>query len=59
MYAYRSPERYYTPSMMATRGIDEMYVYGGASYNAVPTPSGSFVARVDLVRSKSSGVLIS
>ena len=45
--------------MMATRGIDEMYVYGGASYNAVPTPSGSFVARVDLVRSKSSGVLIS
>jgi hypothetical protein len=47
VYAYRSPERYYTPSMMATRGINEMYVYGGASYNAVPTPSGSFVARVE------------
>lgn len=33
--------------MMATRGINEMYVYGGALYNAVPPPSGSFVARVE------------
>lgn len=34
-------------SMMATRGIDEMYVYGGALANAVPPPSTSFVARVE------------
>jgi len=45
VYAYQSPDIYYTPFMIATRGINEMYVYGGASYNAVPTPSGSFVAR--------------
>ena len=47
VYAYRSPERYYTPSMMATRGINEMYVYGGASANAVPEPTNTYVARVE------------
>ena len=44
VYAYRSPETYYTPSMMATRGVSEMDVYGGASANAVPTPISTCVA---------------
>ena len=47
VYAYRSPERYYTPSMMATRGVNEMYVYGGALANAVPPPTATFVAKVE------------
>ena len=47
VYAYKSPDIYYTPSMMVTGGINEMYVYGGASYNAVPIPSGSFVSKIE------------
>jgi hypothetical protein len=47
VYAYQSPDCYYTPSMMATRGMNEIYVYGGALGNAVPLPSGAFVARVE------------
>ena len=49
VYAYKSPDtiRYYTPSMMTTRGTNEMYIYGGALYNAVPPPSGSYVARIE------------
>ncbi len=46
VYAYRSPDIYYSGSMIATRGMNEMYVYGGAS-GANPTPSGAYVSRVE------------
>lgn len=46
VYAYQSPDRYYMTSMIATRGMNEMYAYGGAA-GAVPLPSASFVARVE------------
>lgn len=32
---------------MATRGINEMYVYGGALANTVSPPTTTFVARVE------------
>jgi len=46
VYAYKSPDNYYSGSMIATRGMNEMYVYGGAS-GANPTPAGSYVSRVE------------
>ncbi|BCW71527.1 hypothetical protein NicSoilB8_25710 [Arthrobacter sp. NicSoilB8] len=47
VYAYKSPDNFYAPSMMATRGVNEMYVYGGSLGNANPLPSGPYVARVE------------
>jgi len=47
VYAYKSPDVYYTPAMMVTRGMNEMYVYGGAAGNANPLPSSAFVARIE------------
>jgi len=46
VYAYQSPDLYYSGSMIATRGMNEMYVYGGAS-GANPMPSGAYVSRVE------------
>lgn len=47
IYAYKSPDNFYAPSMMVTRGINEMYLYGGSLGNANPLPSGPYVARVE------------
>jgi hypothetical protein len=47
VYAYKSPDTYYAPSMMVTRGVNEMYLYGGSLGNANPLPSGPYVARVE------------
>lgn len=47
VYAYKSPDTYYTPAYMTTLGINEMYVYGGSDFNANPAPIGSYVARVE------------
>lgn len=47
VYAYKSPDTFYAPSMMATRGMNEMYLYGGSLGNANPLPSGPYVARVE------------
>ncbi len=47
IYAYKSPDNFYAPSMMATRGVNEMYLYGGSLGNANPLPSGPYVARVE------------
>jgi hypothetical protein len=47
VYAYKSPDNFYAPSMMVTRGVNEMYVYGGSLGNANPLPSGPYVARVE------------
>ena len=33
--------------MMATRGVNEMYVYGGALANAIPPPTATYVAKVE------------
>jgi hypothetical protein len=46
VYAYKSPDTYYSGSMIATRGMNEMYLYGGAS-GATPTPYGSYLAKVE------------
>lgn len=46
VYAYQSPDIYYSGSMIATRGMNDMYVYGGAS-GANPMPSGAYVSRVE------------
>lgn len=46
VYAYESPEVYYAPSMIATRGMNEMYLYGGAT-NANPLAPATYVARVE------------
>lgn len=47
VYAYRSPDRYYTPAIMSTRGINEIYVYGGSQLNTNPMPTHTYVARVE------------
>lgn len=47
VYAYASPVQYYSPNMMATRGVNELYVLGGGWGNAVPKPSGQYVARIN------------
>ncbi len=36
VFAYPSSDVYYNPFSMATRGIDEMYIYGGGNGEAVP-----------------------
>lgn len=48
VYAYPSPlSTYITPFSMATRGIDEMYIYGGAAADATPPTGQTYVARVE------------
>jgi hypothetical protein len=46
VYAYKSPDNYYSGSMMVTRGINDLYVYGGAS-GATPPSYGSYVAKIE------------
>eukprot|EP00457_Paulinella_chromatophora_P009410 gb/GEZN01009477.1/.p1 GENE.gb/GEZN01009477.1/~~gb/GEZN01009477.1/.p1 ORF type:complete len:260 (-),score=24.77 gb/GEZN01009477.1/:119-898(-) len=49
VYAYRAPtDTYYAPSMMVTRGENELYIYGGSLGNANPLPPGPYVARVEV-----------
>jgi hypothetical protein len=48
VYAYPSSDVYYNPFNMATRGVDEMYVYGGASGDAAPPGLQPYVSRVEL-----------
>jgi hypothetical protein len=43
---YKSPDNYYSGSMIATRDMNEMYVYGGAS-GANPMPSGAYISKVE------------
>jgi hypothetical protein len=48
VYAYPSPlSTYITPFSMATRGIDEMYIYGGAAADAKPPTGQTYVASVE------------
>jgi len=46
VYAYKSPTYYPTPFTIVTRGINEMYVYGGV-VAANPPPSGPYVSKVE------------
>jgi len=46
VYAYKSPTYYPTPFTIVTRGVNEMYVYGGVVASN-PPPSGPFVAKVE------------
>jgi hypothetical protein len=46
VFAYQSRDKYYSGSMMTTRGISDLYVYGGAS-GANPTPYGSYVSKIE------------
>ena len=48
VYAYPSSDTYYSSFSMATRGIDEMYIYGGAAADATPPSSQTYVASVEL-----------
>lgn len=48
VYAYASPEQYYSPIFAVTRGVNELYVYGGAWGSAIPKPSGPFVAKLNV-----------
>jgi hypothetical protein len=48
VYAYPSTvNTYITPFNMATRGIDEMYIYGGAAADAKPPTGQTYVASVE------------
>ena len=47
VYAYPAPELYINPWNIATRGIDEMYLYGGSNGGANPY-SPAYVSRVEL-----------
>jgi hypothetical protein len=47
VFAYRSPDRYYTPAIMVTRGTNEMYIYGGSNAASDPVPTSSYVARIE------------
>ena len=47
VYAYKSPDKYYTPAVMVTRGTNEMYVYGGSNAASTPVPTASYVARIE------------
>jgi len=48
VYAYPSPSNtYITPFSVATRGVDEMYIYGGAAADAKPPNSQTYVASVE------------
>jgi hypothetical protein len=46
VYAYKSPTYYPTPFGIVTRGVNEMYVYGGV-VAANPPPSGPYVSKVE------------
>jgi hypothetical protein len=46
VYAYKSPTYYPTPFTIVTRGVNEMYVYGGV-VAANPPPSGPYVSKVE------------
>ena len=48
VYAYASPDQYYSPIFAVTRGVNELYVYGGAWGSAIPKPSGPFVAKLNV-----------
>ena len=48
VYAYSSPVQYYVPIFAVTRGVNELYVYGGAWGNAIPKPSGPFIAKLNV-----------
>jgi hypothetical protein len=48
VFAYASPEQYYSPIFGVTRGVNELYVYGGAWGSAIPKPSGPFVAKLNV-----------
>lgn len=47
VYAYRSPDSYYAPAIMVTRGTNEIYVYGGSNAASDPIPTSSYVARIE------------
>jgi hypothetical protein len=49
VYEYASPVQYYEPEVMVTRGINEMYVYGGGFGGppVSPAPSGPYVAKIN------------
>ena len=48
VYAYPSPlNTYITPFSMATRSVDEMYIYGGAAADAKPPTGQTYVASVE------------
>jgi hypothetical protein len=47
VYAYPSSDMWYSPFNMATRGVNEMYIYGGGSGDATPPALQTFVARVE------------
>jgi hypothetical protein len=47
VYAYPSSDIYYNPFSMATRGIDEMYIYGGGNGDATPHLLSTYVSRVE------------
>jgi hypothetical protein len=47
VYAYPSSDTWYSPFSMATRGIDEMYIYGGANGDAKPPALQPYVSRVE------------
>ena len=57
VYAYKSPDKYYTPAVMVTRGTNEMYVYGGSNAARYSSSNCKLCQLVlNLVHSKSSGV---
>lgn len=47
VYAYQSSDLYVTPFSLATRGINELYIYGGGSADATPKSLQTYVARVE------------
>jgi len=48
VYAYASPEHYYSPIFAVTRGTNELYVLAGSWGNLSPKPSGPFVAKLNV-----------
>ena len=48
VYAYQSSDVYETPFNLATRGIDEMYIYGGGTGDATPPALQTYVSRLEL-----------
>jgi hypothetical protein len=48
VFAYASPVQYYSPIFAVTRGVNELYVYGGAWGSGIPQPSGPFVAKLNV-----------
>lgn len=48
VYAYASPVQYYSPIFTITRGTNDLYVLGGSWGNAIPKPSGPFVAKLNV-----------